>query len=164
MTLFGYEHCPIQRHFYTDIEKYADNSFWQLDFPFPTQEETIAFLGPPPKIEDLPDWMKMKDHEKNTEKLRGFHSQIPHELLCDPDVPHAAVRLYAVYHKFCKVKDLSKKPTTFVGRKTIRKHMGVSEVYIWKLTKLLERKGWVDIEVRKGKSNIITLYGIPKKR
>lgn len=106
----------------------------------------------------------MKDHEKNTEKLRGFHSQIPHELLCDPDIPHAAVRIYAIYHKFCKVKDLSNKPTTFVSRKTIGKHMGVSEVYIWKLRKLLEHKGWINVKVRKGKSNIITLYGIPKER
>lgn len=147
MTLFGYKRYSIKLHFYTDKEKYTDDSYWQLDFPIPTQEEAIAFLGPPPKSEDLPDWMKTKDHEKNAERLRGFHSQIPHELLCDPDISHAAVRLYAVYHKFCKFKDLTKKPTTFVGRKTIGKHMGVSEVYIWKLTRLLERKGWLDVEV-----------------
>jgi len=160
----GYKESPIKRHFYTDKEKYADDSYWQLDFPIPTQEEAIAFLGIQPKNEDLPDWMKMKDHEKNAEKLRCFHSQIPHELLCDPDISHAAVRLYAIYHKFCKVKNLSKKPTTFVSKKTIGMLMGASEVYIWELTRLLERKGWLDVKPRKGKSNIITLYNMPKNR
>ncbi len=155
-SLPGYEIYPIKRHFYIDIEKDQNLDLLSSDFPNPSPKEINDFLGSPPSQEDLPDWLKEKD--RKTEQFEGFFSQVPHALLCDPSVPHAAVRLFALYQKYCKVNDLRKNPSTFVSKKTIGKYMGVSEWYIWYNTKLLEQKGWLSITRQKGISNIIKLF------
>lgn len=154
--LVGHRRLPLQKH-------YCCNEFCgENPIPVPSMEDAIAFLGEPPKLEDLPEWLiGEQEIEKKEETLEGFYSQVPHELICDPTIPHAAVRLYAVYHKFCKVKDLSKRPKTFVSKKKIGKLMGGSEVYVWMNTKLLEQRGWLEVKSRKGTTNIITLYDTP---
>ena len=122
----------------------------------------IDFLGLPPKLKNLASWMKLDvEPEKKSEELKGFHSQVPHELLCDPTIPHAAVRLYAIYHKFCRIKNLAKRPKTYVGKKKISELMGVSEVYIWTYTKLLQERDWIEVKYRKGTTNIVILNGTP---
>jgi len=159
-SLPGYEIYPIKRHFYTDRERDHNLGLLSSDIPDPSAKEIKDFLGNPPSQEELPDWLR--ESNAKMEQFEGLFSQVPHGLLCDPTVPHAAVRLFALYHKFCKVKDLRKNPTTFVSKKTIGKYMGASEWYIWHCTKLLEQKGWLSITHRKGTSNIITLFDKPK--
>lgn len=159
-SLPGYEIYPIKRHFYTDKERNLDSNLLTPDFPIPSAKEIQDFLGNPPSQEDLPDLLR--ETEKKMEQFEGLFSQVPHGLLCDPTVPHAAVRLFALYHKFCKVKNLRKNPTTFVGKKAIGKYMGASQWYIWHNTKLLEQKGWLSITHHKGTSNKITLFNKPK--
>jgi len=159
-SLPGYEVYPIKRHFYVDKDRDQNLDLLSSDFPDPSAKEIKDFLGNSPSQEDLPDWLR--ESEIKMEQFEGLFSQVPHGLLCDPTVPHAAVRLFALYHKFCKVKDLRRNPTTFVSKKTLGKYMGASEWYIWHCTKLLEQKGWLSITHRKGTSNIITLSDKPK--
>ena len=78
----GHKRYPIENHYYTEREKLEDRCHRQKNLQIPSREETAAFLGDPPTLEDLPDWLTRL--EEKQEKLEGFCSQIPHELLCNP--------------------------------------------------------------------------------
>lgn len=129
-------------------------------------EQIINFLGPPPQWEDLPEWItgEKRDEDKerkNEERLEGLFSQIPHDLLCNPEIPMAARLLFCVYHKFCPEKNLKKRPRTFVGRKKVAAILGISLVYLWELNRCLANWGWIEVIPRKGRSNITILNPWP---
>jgi hypothetical protein len=155
----GHARYPVENHFYTERERLENKYQTQHDVQIPSLEETAAFLGDPPNLLDLPAWL-IKVEEKK-EKLEGFYSQIPHELLCDPKIPSAAKVVFALFHKYSKPKDLSKNPTTFVGKNTIARHMGKTPRYISELIKRLEESGWISIIPRKGITNKTILHGKP---
>jgi hypothetical protein len=155
----GHYRYPIKYHYYTDREKLENRDRGQNDLPIPTFQEITAFLGETPKIEDLPDWLI--ESAENREKLEGFYSQIPHELLCDPMIPSSAKIVFCLFHKYSKPKDLSKNPTAFVGKKTIAKHMGKTPRYVSELIRILEQTGWLKSIPRMGKTNKTILHDKP---
>lgn len=88
-----------------------------------------------------------------------YYAQIPEDLVRDSKIPHAAVRLYGIYHTFAQSKRLMSNPRTFVSQETIAKCMGVNYVRVSIWTKHLEDTGWLAINRRgQGKSNIIILH------
>ena len=94
-----------------------------------------------------------------------FFAQIPQELIRDPIIPHAAVRLWGIYHTYAQnTKDLKLNPLTFVSQETVAKDMGVHRNRVSYWTRYLEREGWLTV-IRRGlnKSNVIILHGRRKK-
>lgn len=122
-------------------------------------EELIAFLGPPPELKDLPDWLKSEPDQKKLEDPRAFFSMVPQALCCDSNRSHAEVRLYCVLHKFCPNKD---RLETFVGQEELAKCLGCSKTYVSLLTKSLEQAGWIEVFRQRKSSNRIKLLKTAK--
>jgi hypothetical protein len=90
-----------------------------------------------------------------------YFALIPQDLLRDPEMPHAAVRLWALYHSYSQnTKDLRHRPATFVGQEVLSHDMGIDRHQITRHTRVLEQNGWLD-SVRRGlgKTNLIVLRG-----
>jgi hypothetical protein len=88
-------------------------------------------------------------------------AQIPISVLKDGSIGGNHVRLYGDYHWFCQEKRLSNSPITFVSQKRIARDWmgGCSQQYVAKLTRELERAGWLTtIRRGLGHSNIIVLH------
>ena len=93
-------------------------------------------------------------------------AQVPQALIRDPEIPHAAVRLYGIYHTYAQnTKDLRNRPSPFVSQKKIAKDMGIHRNRISYWTQYLHGKGWLTIK-RRGwnRSNEIMLHGKRKMR
>jgi len=99
---------------------------------------------------------------------RFYYAMIPQELIRDPNAPHAAVRLFGVYHTYAhreNTKDLMKNPVTFASQERIAKDVGIHRTRVSFWTRYLEKEGWITV-IRRGwnKSNIIILHGRKKRR
>lgn len=94
-----------------------------------------------------------------------YFAQTPQALIRNPNISHAAVRLYGIYHTYSQNKKLINQPSTFVSQERLASNMGASRVTIWKLTKILENEGWLIIK-RRGlnMTNIIILHSRKKRR
>lgn len=52
------ETYPPKKYFYIKEQEWPEDYWPKNPIPIPTIEEAMAFLGPPPKEEDLPDWLR----------------------------------------------------------------------------------------------------------
>lgn len=114
-----------------------------------------------------------EEPRENTRPQRGYSvrtdyplfAQTPQELMRDPNMPDAAVRLYGVYHTYAPNKDLRNRPDTFVSQATIAKDMGKGRDRVSYWTQYLHEKGWLTIKKRgQGNTNIIILHAKKKRR
>lgn len=87
-----------------------------------------------------------------------YYSQIPVDLLRDPQIKFQAAGVYGLLHSYGWPKDLSSKPKTFVSQKTLASS-GMSTDQLRKWIKVLEAAGWLTIQ-RRGlnRSNKYTLH------
>ncbi len=92
-------------------------------------------------------------------------AQIPQALIRDPNIPHAAIRLYGIYHSYTENKDLRNRPNPFVSQERVARNMGIGRDRVSYWTNFLKKEGWLTIR-RRGlnKTNEIILHGRRRRR
>ncbi len=126
-----------------------------------TDEEVEAFLGPVPKSEDLPDWLREAIPEEDgglgvkekasqeVEKVR-----VP-TLLRRYSWLHGAVYGLLLYHSLSA--DGTGRPQTWVSVTRLAEEAGCTPQWVDRILRELEQTGMIKTEFRPGQSNIYTL-------
>lgn len=111
--------------------------------------------------DDLKDWLEGEESKQGSEIIQCFvnFAQISNEVLLDKNLSDSAVRLWGIYHKYSRRKNLNKDiPVTFVKQKTIASDLGWSERKVRKANRELREAGYIRIKNRGWMSNLIFLY------
>jgi len=120
-------------------------------------EEAIAFLGPPPKWEDLPEWLTEQPPPPKVQTNSEFFIVIPEALLHDHELNAGDREVWAEYFRHCNPKDPLRIQTgvTFINQRTIAKNLGCSLIKVKKATAKLIEAGWISIKKRIGFTNFV---------
>jgi len=125
--------------------------------PMPTMEEAIAFLGPPPKWEDLPEWLTEEPPPPKVQTNREFFIVMPDALLRDTELNPRDREVWMQYYRYCNPKDprMINRGVTFVSHRRIAKNLGCSVATVERSTAKLIKTGWISMIKRPGFSNFI---------
>ena len=92
-----------------------------------------------------------------------YYCMTPNELVKDKNISSGACRLYALYHSFARPKDLNKRPKTYVSQRRLSEELGHSIPTISSWTKELASNGWIKVQRRGWKTNLVSLRARKRK-
>lgn len=96
--------------------------------------------------------------------VSDFHfAQIPDKLIRNHRISRTSRLLYGIYHTHSEKKDFRKEiPKTCPYQRTIAKELGFSISTVKRCNRELEIYGWITVENRGWRANLITLHSKPR--
>lgn len=119
-----------------------------------TDEETEAFLGPLPKNEDLPDWLKEALSTKERKPQEVEKVKTPADLKRYPWLYGA---IYGLLRYHSMTRDANDHPQTWVSVTRLAEEAGYSVRRVESILRDMERLSMISVEFRSGQSNLYTL-------
>ena len=101
--------------------------------------------------------------KQHVSRYSPYYNQIPDGLMKDGKILWEAKGLFGLLHSYSPEKDLTKYPKAEVSMQVMESNTGCSRTTIWRWTKHLKEKGWIEI-IKQGKNrpNLYILYPVSK--